>query len=213
MLTNILYWAAVEKYGNIIIDDNYIDYLNPLIHGSVLSIFSVKEIFYEKKLNTEFSNEQLEILDFSRGYFIYDLFKMIINKKYRNNAYIMHHICLLYFFNFFKKYNLGDVFNEALFLGELTNPILQIWLISYQSDNKVLFRYTNHLFVIMYSIFRLILIPISTYNRSKMLLNNSNINKYDLKIVLSLFMLFNIGNMVWGRNLIKGYLKWLKKNN
>ena len=166
MLINILYWVAVEKYGNIVIDDDYIDYLNPLIHGSVLSIFSIKELFYEKQLITEFSSQQLEVLDFSRGYFIYDLLKMIIYKKYRNNAYIAHHLCLLYFFHFFKKYNLGDFFIESLFLGEVTNPILQIWSISKQSNNKILFRYINHLFVVIYSLFRFILIPIFTYKRS-----------------------------------------------
>ena len=209
-MLNILYWFLIEKYGNIVIHKDYINYLNPFIHGSLLSIFSIRELFYKKSLNRDLDNDQLKVLNLSRGYFVYDLLKMIINKKYRNNLYILHHICLLYFFNFFKKYNLGDFFNEALFLGEITNPILQIWQISKQSNNKFLFRYINHVFVIMYFIFRCILIPICTYKKSKILLKNDNINKYDLKIILILFMIFNLGNIIWGYRLCKGYLKWLK---
>lgn len=210
MIYNILYWFLIEYYSNIIIDKKYIDYINPFLHGSLLSIYSIKELIYNNNLTANFNQEQLQILNLSKAYFIYDLIKMALIKKYRNNLYIAHHFGLLYFFHFFKKYELTDFFIEALFFGELTNPILQLWQISKQHNNKLLFRYINHIFTFMFFIFRCILIPCFFYKKIYKLYDH-NISDFDMNTILTFSFIFNIGNYIWGYQLLKGYLKWLKK--
>jgi len=210
-MINIIYWFFIEKSGGLFINKKNIDYLNPLIHGSILSIYSIKELLYNNNLDKDFNQEQLKILDLSTGYFIYDLFKMALIKKYRNNLYIAHHLALLYFFHFFKKYKLPDFFIQALFFGELTNPILQIWHMSKQNNNKLLFKYTNHIFTYMFLFFRCILIPCFFSKKIPTLFNNNRISKFDLNTILTIFAFFNFGNFIWSYQLLKGYLKWLKK--
>lgn len=209
-MNNIIYWFLIETIGNFFLKKKYIDYLNPFIHGSVLSIFSIKELLYNNNLSSNFSEEQLKILNLSSGYFIYDLLKMAIIKKYRNYLYTAHHIVLLYFYHFFYKYNLADFFIQALFLGELTNPILQIWYISKLNNKKILFRYTNHIFTILFLTFRCILIPIFLYKKINQLYN-FQISKFDMNSILTLSFMFNFGNYIWSYQLFRGYLKWLKK--
>ena len=210
MIKNIIYWFLIEKYGVLIINKKYIDYFNPFIHGSLLSIYSIKELLNNDNLSFDFNGEQLKILNLSTGYFIYDLIKMALIKKYRNNLYIAHHLALLYFFHFFKKYKLPDFFIQSLFFGELTNPILQIWHFSKQNNNKQLFRYVNHTFTIMFIFFRCILIPCFFYKKIPQLYNYQ-ISKLDMNTILTLSFLFNFGNYIWSFQLLRGYLKWLKK--
>ena len=103
-----------------------------------------------------------------------------------------------------------DFFIEALFFGELTNPILQLWQISKQHNNKLLFRYINHIFTFMFFIFRCILIPCFFYKKIHKLYDR-NISDFDMNTILTFSFIFNIGNYIWGYQLLKGYLKWLKK--
>ena len=81
MIYNILYWFLIEYYSNIIIDKKYIDYINPFLHGSLLSIYSIKELIYNNNLTANFNQEQLQILNLSKAYFIYDLIKMALIKN------------------------------------------------------------------------------------------------------------------------------------
>ena len=209
-MSNLLLWIAVENIGKLYINKKYIDYFNPFIHGIILSSFSIKELVFNNNLQKGFNTQQLSIINLSTGYFIYDLLKMGIIKKYRNNLYIAHHLAILYFYYFFKKYKLSDFFTEALFFGELTNPILQVWHISKVNNNKILFRFTNHIFTIMFLIFRCILMPKFFYKKIK-LLNNYNISNFDYTTVTSLSVIFNAGNFLWSYQLLRGYLKWLRK--
>ena len=111
MFNYIIYWFLIENGGKLCINKKYIDYLNPFIHGSLLSIYSIKELINGNYLQQEgFNKEQLSVINLSTGFFIYDLIKMALIKKYRNSLYIAHHLALLYFFHFFKKYKLNDFF-------------------------------------------------------------------------------------------------------
>lgn len=212
MIENILCWFTLDNIGKLFIDKKYVDYINPFLHGSLLSIYSIKEIYFKHNSEQGFNNEQLTIINLSTGYFIYDIIKMALIRKYWNNLYVAHHLALLYFFHFFKKYDLKDFFIESLFFGELTNPILQIWHMSKTTNNKVLFRYTNHIFTAMFLLFRCILMPIFFYKKIN-LLPNLNISKFDYNTVFGFSIIFNMGNIAWSYQLIKGYLKWLKKNH
>ena len=211
MINNIIYWGLIENSGKLVLKKEYLDYLNSFIHGSILSIFSIKELLYNNDLDKDMNSEQIAILNLSRGYFIYDLLKMLLIKRYRSNLYMLHHLSLLYFFHFFKKYNLTRIFIQSLFLGETTNPVLQIWSISKKMDYKEIFKYSNHIFSNMFIVFRCILIPLFYYNKLPQLLNNTNISKFDLRMVFTLSFIFNIGNFAWSYQLFRGYLKWCKK--
>ena len=89
MIENILYWFTLDNIGKLFIDRKYVDYINPFLHGSLLSIYSIKEIYFKHNSEQGFNNEQLTIINLSTGYFIYDIIKMALIRKY-GITYMLH---------------------------------------------------------------------------------------------------------------------------
>jgi hypothetical protein len=81
-MINVLNWIAIENVGKLFINQKYIDYLNPFIHGCILSSFSIKKLFFNNNLQTDFNTQQLAIINLStyNYYFNFILFFLNSNK-------------------------------------------------------------------------------------------------------------------------------------
>ena len=113
--------------------------------------------------------------------------------------------------NFFEKYKLGKIFIQSLLLGEITNPMLNYWTLTKELKYEKQFRITNHIFTPFFLMVRGVAMPIYFYNTLKCLKNNENVSRLDFHTISIISILFNCGNYFWGYNLLRGYIKWIKK--
>ena len=81
------------------------------------------------------------------------------------------------------------MFVYSLFLGECTNPLLNLWTIT-KKNKSSLFPIVNHTFVPIYILFRGVLIPIYFTNSLSDLYYNNEVSKLDYSVMcfFSLFM-------------------------
>lgn len=200
-------WFSFHKISKIIFKKKYHNYILSISNGLLMTYLSSNQLL-NNNLKEEMTEQQSIILNIINGYFIYDGIDVILKKDY---IYSIHHILSLYFMNFFEKYNLGKIFIQSLFIGEVTNPILNYWQLTKNLKYKKQFRIVNHIFTPTYIIIRGILIPIYFYETLTKLNNNPNISRFDFNTITLISILFNTGNYYWGYNLINGYTKWLKK--
>ena len=205
-----LFWLSIDRIYKIIFSKKkYKEYLLSMTHGSLMTLLS-GYLLIKGNLQEEMTPFQKDILYLSRGYFMYDLINVCINKKY---LFIFHHISLILFFNIFEKYNCGKLFVQALFIGEVTNPFLQLWTISKNLKYKNMFKVVNNIFSPLFLVVRGICMPYFFYTNYKTLENKKIMSTFDSRLILTLSVLFNVGNFMWSRNLLKGYLKWISKKN
>ena len=112
--------------------------------------------------------------------------------------------------NFFEKYQLGKIFCQSLFLGELTNPLLQTWTYAKNTDKSTdLFRVTNHLFTGSFLLVRGLYMPYYFFKTLTNIYDNSEIENTDKSFIITVSILFNLGNFYWLKYLLKGYKKWI----
>ena len=158
-------------------------------------------------LDDEMTYTQNVYLSIIRGYFIYDMVNVLRDKKY---IYIFHHFISISIMNFFEKYRLGKVFCQSLFLGELTNPLLQTWTYAKNTDKTTtLFRVSNHLFTGSFLLVRGLYMPYYFYKTLIDIYNNGEIESVDKSYIITVSILFNLGNFYWLKYLLGGYKKWL----
>lgn len=199
-------WFLLKYIYNKLIKDKYnrqcaVSLTNALVMVGysgyqLLSNDLADEMVYNQKL----------ILSIIKGYFLYDSINVIRNKEY---IYIAHHGLSLIFMNFFEKYNMGRLFVQSLFIGELTNPLLNSWKIAKKSKCKRTFSIINHIFTPTFIVVRGILMPYQFYRCIMYINTQPNVTNFDLGLVTSLSMMFNLGNFIWMNQLVTGYIKWL----
>ena len=192
-------------YNKLIIDNDNRHYAISLTNALLMVGYSGSKLLLND-LNGEMGYDQKLILSILKGYFIYDSINVIKNKQY---IYIVHHGLSLIFMNFFEKYNMKKLFIQSLFIGELTNPLLNSWKISKKNGYKKTFSIINHIFTPTFVVMRGIIMPIQFYKCIEYIYNEPHVSKFDLGLVISLSCLFNLGNYIWMNQLVRGYIKWL----
>lgn len=200
-------WFGFHKLSKSLINKKYHNYILSITNGILMTYLSSKQLL-KNDLDDKMNKEQNLILDVIRGYFIYDGIDVILKKDY---IYSIHHIISIHFMNFFEKYKLGKIFIQSLLLGEITNPMLNYWTLTKELKYEKQFRITNHIFTPFFLMVRGVAMPIYFYNTLKYLKNNENVSRLDFHTISIISILFNCGNYFWGYNLLRGYIKWIKK--
>lgn len=152
---------------------------------------------------------QTFLINLNKSYFVFDLLKMIHEK---NIEYIAHHLISLVFIQNITKYKYYDIYNQALFLGEITNPLFRIWKYEkqkYKLKKENNFKLVNTLFTGSFTIIRGLIIPYSCYKSFQIIKADDKMDTIDLNLLISFITLFNIGNVYWIYKLIKGYYKFI----
>lgn len=115
----------------------------------------INEYFYEKNVLIDTNN----IINSLYGYFLYDSIFMLLTEI--NNVFMTHHILSLLALSLVKVTpSITLNCNIILFLGEITNPLLNIrYFIRYIPKLKLL---NKRMILVTYTIFRVLLLPYFT---------------------------------------------------
>ena len=168
------------------------------LNGLIFALYSIKNIFRRDLDNL--TNMDKEIINMMKAYYLYDSLKMIIRKQYNIN-YLVHH-CISYMScNLTVKYNMKKDFTYGLFLGEITNPLLNFMFLSkkfnFIKTNKLLIKLFSYSFVPI----RCVVMPIWLYYFNKRI-NKKELTGLEKNIITSIIILFNLGNFMWAKKLI-----------
>jgi hypothetical protein len=140
-------------------------------------------------------------LIFSLTYFIYDLYHVIYSKF--DKLFIIHHsLCILTIGSILYLDQLGPLIAQCLFLGELTNPLQNLW--RYFKIKKIVY-WENHmfkLFSILFLLIRGIVSPLYVYYAVNNIIY-SDINLFFSLTISTYLLAGTLGSLIWCLNLIQ----------
>ena len=149
-------------------------------------------------------------LIFSLTYFIYDLYHVIYSKF--DKLFIIHHsLCILTIGTILYLDKLGPLIGQCLFLGEITNPLQNLW--RYFKIKKIVYweNYVFQLFSMLFLFIRGFVSPIYVYYAVNNMIN-SDINLF-FSITISLYLILGtVGSLIWCLNLVQVITKKNTKN-
>lgn len=195
-----LMWGNVNtKIKNMTNNQRVSDYASSFIHsiGLILVMF----------INLLFDSTYIryQILFYTISYFLYDI-NIIIDHKY-SKLFLYHHIMSI-------TNLLIGIFNEnflnytltCLLIGELSNPLQNLWNIAKIKDHKhqnIIFKYFTYSFIGL----RAIIFPIYWFQSGLIYENSNSALIYNLNMFLGL-----ITSYIWGFKMVKIYYnKFIKK--
>lgn len=204
IILEISKWYALDTCNHLFLPKILHSQTLSFIHGIITSYFAFLDLL--KSDNSDLDKNQITLMNVSRGYFLYDLIKLLLEKK-KQYLYIVHHGIALYFYHIMEKYNLGYIFTRQQFLGEITNPLLNAWNILKHYKKSISFKLTNSSFILAFFLVRLYLIPKFSYQSIKIIKNKTQ-NNLEYRVFQFLLIIFNISNFIWFYKLIRGYKKY-----
>ena len=215
-LEKCIYALIWRKIDTLYSNKTYKKYAMPFIHGTTMICASAYQVANLSSLSDDSQHEmtsfQKRILNISSGYFMYDFFNMLSE---RHMLYTAHHIIALLFFGLLEKYNYGKIYMYALFLGEITNPCLNIWTFTKERKMTRSFSVINHIFSPTFVLIRGICMPYFFVKSLNKIIRDDDMSQIDFATMCTLSLLFNISNFVWMKSLVYGYLKYgfTRRNN
>ena len=207
-LIAITFWLTLDNLYKLLFSPACTKYLIPFTHGISTSTIAGYHLFTRDLSPTIMTPFQHALMDFSHSYFIYDLIDVSLNREY---LYVAHHTSIMVFMHLFKKYGYGKLFMQSLFLGEITNPFLNLWLFSKKDTHSLLFRAINHLFTLLFVTVRGLIMPWFFFSTLMEIKEDLQVEVADYYVLCFLSIVFNAANLAWMRALVKGYLKWLRQ--
>lgn len=207
-LVAITFWLALDNLYRFLFSPASTMFLIPFTHGTSTSALAGYHLLTRDISPIVMTPFQHSLMDFSHSYFIYDLINVCLNREY---LYMTHHTSIMIFMHLFKKYDYGRLFMQSLFLGEITNPFLNIWLYSKKDVQSQLFRVINHVFTLLFVAVRGLIMPWFFFSSLMEIKNDLRVEKMDYYLLCILSIVFNIANLAWMRGLVKGYFKWLRQ--
>jgi hypothetical protein len=196
-----LFWGNVNtKVKSITNNQKVGDYTSSFIHSLGLMITIFVNIFLDSNY------VRYHILYYTMSYFLYDI-NIIVEHKY-SKLFLYHHIMsiinlLIGIFNTrFLDYTL-----TCLLIGELSNPLQNLWNIAKIKNNKhqdIIFKYFTYSFLGL----RAIVFPIYWFKSGLIYEDGYSGLLYNINMSLGL-----ITSYVWGYKMIKIYYsKFIKKD-
>ena len=195
-------WHALDAMYSVVLQKDVYQYSVPLTHGIVTTVSS---LYYLWTRHNQFTWTTLKM---SRGYFMYDMFHVCRTRQY---LYVTHHSLLILFLSFFQRFQLENMFMKSLLLGEITNPLLQLRCMTKNIPKyRHLFPVVNHAFTWLFAVVRGICIPYYCNAFLRDISKDDRVSKKTYRTIAACTVLFNLGNLVWLRGLLRGYWKWIK---
>lgn len=145
---------------------------------------------------------------FCISYFSYDLYTINFKIKYKNSyEYNLHHTLVLYAIIYTYKYNIYSGYVVWLLTTEISTIFLNIRWFLYKSkyeDNSIESIFSTILFIISYTIFRIIQLPYVEYKFIKNY-NNDIASSYYFYKQLLLFTIIYLLNLYWYFKIIQKF--------
>ncbi len=180
-------WSNVRHRGNLIASITFQIYF-------VSKALQLLYLEYRDGPNESLQEQTLEQLYAIGGYFVYDLCYLLQTIPF--SGYVLHHLIGLGMLNILYKLgpphpNLISSYNQICIITEITGPILSL---RHFTKGSYFEKTQKWLMVITYTLFRVILYPISSY-------------KLHLHIqqppLFYLFMMIYAMSLIWYRRVLK----------
>lgn len=206
----IIIFKIIKIFTN---DISYIFKLSGEIFAIINSIlfFILSILEFIKKYNYNIRNNILKLFT---SYYLFDIIIVLVDifyfKNYLSFIFIIHHIltlCINYILLY--KSNVNETFTYILCCIEITNIFRAIYCIIniYTHKNNIFNLVTLISWIVIFIIFRLIIIPIIIGKIAFNDIKEGFINKKYGLILLILLIIVQILSMIWSYKLIKKFEK------
>ena len=123
----ILFWFSLDKYVKIY-DNSKLNYNLIKIFHSILSSFLSYNILTLDILSFEYFISNELIYNFSKSYFLWDLFKIVTEKIYIQKL-LIHHTAAIYALNILNENINNEIIISCYYVTEMSN--IPLFLSSY----------------------------------------------------------------------------------
>ena len=190
----------LAKYMPINNNNNFYQNIITCIIFQLLFIYNSAKLTYQGLLNNDNSqsiilkNDTFQNLDFLTGYFVYDILYLLKTNYF--SPFLIHHFISILILHFIKSFSISTnliwLYNALCFIGESTNPIINM---RYLTKNTNYYNFNIKLIYYTYLVIRIILFPSFSYLFFVSIHNN--INKFTYNSLKIMFCMIYFMSCYW----------------
>ena len=201
LFVGILIWFCVFYEINLKEKNSYLASCKvAFLHSVICVIIMSPSLLFNMIDYNRLWSARYDSLLFSLTYFIYDLYHVIYSKF--DKLFILHHLlCILTICSILYLDKLGVLIAQCLFIGEITNPLQNLWRYFKIKNMVELEKKSFKLFSFLFLIIRGVVSPLYIYNALSKIMS-SDINIFFASTVSLYLFLGTFGSLIWCYNLI-----------